>query len=81
MIYSSLLLLGGLGFKPYQGKRYINNTGNTRVETSPGFSSYWLKRSRKELLRDSRPINPICKAIEDSMYFISRGFTGKSFLF
>jgi hypothetical protein len=54
---------------------------NSNIDPSVDLHIYWVKKTKKELLRDSAYINPLRKAIDNSLHFISCGFSGRSLPF
>jgi hypothetical protein len=81
IICLSLLLSGGLKLSQYPVS--VKNSCQANIQTQlPGrVQSYWLKKTRKEVIRDAAYINPICKAINNSLHFIYCGFSAKSPIF
>jgi hypothetical protein len=60
---SLLVLAGGL---------MLNNL---KADVGTGLHVYWFKRSQKEMFRDSAYFNPLRTAIDNSLHFISGGFS------
>ena len=54
---------------------------NPKIDSSVGLRTYWFKKNKKELLRDSTYINPLYKAIDNSLHFIGCGFSDSSLPF
>ncbi|MEO6524944.1 MAG: hypothetical protein ABIN91_24875 [Mucilaginibacter sp.] len=63
------VLTGGLMFNHYP------------IDPAAGLRTYWFKKTKKGLLRDSACINPLRNAIDNSLHFISSGFSGRSLPF
>jgi len=77
IICLSLLVSGGLGTNQFPDHIRTNCTVHTGTSLPAGLQVYWLRKTRKEVMRDVAYSQQLRKALVNSCYFIFCGFAGK----